>query len=241
MASSTSSDLKLELITTGEKAGTWGTITNTNLQILEQAASGYLTQSIASADLALSLSTYAVSNGKNLYYKFTGTLAANRTVTMPDSAERVFIVEDATARSSSNYTLTVKTVSGTGVTIPVGAKIVLYSDGTNISSGPITKGYYTIPAAYTAVNGDQLLINTTGTGGGLNAPVTITLPASPAIGNEVTFIDSGNGFGSNNLTINRNSSPILGNAANLTVSTNGAAFTLVYVNSTRGWIYKDNI
>ena len=241
MASSTSSDLKLELITTGEKAGTWGTITNTNLQILEQAASGYLTQSVASADLALSLSTFAVSNGKNLYYKFTGTLAANRTVTMPDSAERVFIVEDATARSSSNYTLTVKTVSGTGVAIPIGAKIVLYSDGTNISSGPITKGYYTIPAAYTAVNGDQLLINTTGTGGGLNAPVTITLPASPAIGNEVTFIDSGNGFGSNNLTINRNSQPILGNAANLVLSTNGAAFTLVYVNATRGWIYKDNI
>lgn len=241
MASSTSSDLKLELITTGEKAGTWGTITNTNLQILEQAASGYLTQSVASADLALSLSTFAVSNGKNLYYKFTGTLSANRTVTMPDGAERVFIVEDATARSSSNYTLTVKTVSGTGVAIPIGAKIVLYSDGTNISSGPITKGYYTIPAAYTAVNGDQLLINTTGTGGGLNAPVTITLPASPAIGNEVTFIDSGNGFGSNNLTIGRNSQPILGAASNLTVSTNGAAFTLVYVNSTRGWIYKDNI
>jgi len=241
MASSTSSDLKLELITTGEKAGTWGTITNTNLQILEQAASGYLTQSVASADLALSLSTFAVSNGKNLYYKFTGTLAANRTVTMPDGAERVFIVEDATARSSSNYTLTVKTVSGTGVAIPIGAKIVLYSDGTNISSGPITKGYYTIPAAYTAVNGDQLLINTTGTGGGLNAPVTITLPASPAIGNEVTFIDSGNGFGSNNLTIGRNSQPILGAASNLTVSTNGAAFTLVYVNSTRGWIYKDKI
>ena len=42
MASSTSNDLKLELITTGEKSGTWGTITNTNLQILEQAASGYL-------------------------------------------------------------------------------------------------------------------------------------------------------------------------------------------------------
>ncbi len=241
MASSTSSDLKLELITTGEKAGTWGTITNTNLQILEQAASGYLTQSVASADLALSLSTFAVSNGKNLYYKFTGTLAANRTVTMPDSAERVFIVEDATARSSSNYTLTVKTVSGTGVTIPVGAKIVLYSDGTNISSGPITKGYYTIPAAYTAVNGDQLLINTTGTGGGLNAPVTITLPASPAIGNEVTFIDSGNNLASNNLTVGRSGSNINGAGSDLVVSANASAFTLVYVNATLGWVYKDKI
>ena len=239
MASSTSSDLKLELITTGEKAGTWGTITNTNLQILEQAASGYLSLSVASADVALALDNFAVSNGKNLYYKLTGTLAANRTVTMPDSAERVFIVEDATARSSSNYTLTVKTVSGTGVAIPVGAKVVLYSDGTNISSGPITKGYYTIPGAYTAVNGDQLLINTSG--GGLGTTVTVTLPASPAVGNEVTFIDSGNAFGSNNLTINRNSQPILGTAANLTVSTNGAAFTLVYVNATRGWAYKDNI
>ena len=132
MASSTSSDLKLELITTGEKAGTWGTITNTNLQILEQAASGYLTQSVASADLALSLSTFAVSNGKNLYYKFTGTLAANRTVTMPDGAERVFIVEDATARSSSNYTLTVKTVSGTGVAIPEGKTVLVFADGTNV-------------------------------------------------------------------------------------------------------------
>ena len=239
MASSTSSDLKLELITTGEKAGTWGTITNTNLQILEQAASGYLSLSVASADVALALDNFAVSNGKNLYYKLTGTLAANRTVTMPDSAERVFIVEDATARSSSNYTLTVKTVSGTGIAIPVGAKVVLYSDGTNISSGPITKGYYTIPGAYTAVNGDQLLINTSG--GGLGTAVTVTLPASPAVGNEVTFIDSGNAFGSNNLTINRNGQPILGTAANLTVSTNGAAFTLVYVNATRGWAYKDNI
>jgi hypothetical protein len=241
MASSTSTDLKLELITTGEKAGTWGTITNTNLQILEQAASGYLTSNIGSSDLALDLSTYAVSNGKNLYYKFTGSLTGNRTVTMPDSAERVFIVEDATTRNSSStsYTLTVKTVSGTGVTIPVGGKVVLYSDGTNISSGPITKGYYTIPGAYTAVNGDQLLINTSGSG--LGVPVTVTLPASPSVGDEVTFIDSGNAFGSNNLTINRNGSNILSNAANLVFSTNGAAFTLVYVNATRGWAYKDNI
>ncbi len=239
MASSTSSDLKLELITTGEKAGTWGTITNTNLQILEQAASGYLSLNVASSNVALALDNFAVSNGKNLYYKLTGTLTGNRTVTMPDSAERVFIVEDATSRSSSSYTLTVKTVSGTGVVMPVGSKMVLYSDGTNISSGPITKSYYTIPAAYTAVNGDQLLINTSGSG--IGTPITVTLPASPAVGNEVHFIDSGNAFGSNNLTINRNGSNILGSASNLTVSTNGAAFTLVYVNASRGWAYKDKI
>ena len=239
MASSTSSDLKLELITTGEKSGTWGTITNTNLQILEQAASGYLSLAVGSADVALSLANHATANGKNLYFKLTGTLTANRTVTMPDSAERVFIVEDATARSSSNYTLTVKTVSGTGLALPIGSTTILYSDGTNITGKLQSKGYYTIPGAYTAVNGDQLLIDTSG--GGIGTPITVTLPASPAVGNEVHFIDSGNAFGSNNLTIARNGQPILGAASNLTVSTNGAAFTLVYVNATRGWAYKDNI
>ena len=135
MASSFSSNLKLELMATGEKAGTWGTVTNTNLQQLEQAASGYESIDVAASDVALAVSNGAVSNGKNLYLKLTGTLAANRTVTLPDSIERVIIVEDATARTSNNYTLTFKTVSGTGVAIPVGSKSLLYSDGTNINKG----------------------------------------------------------------------------------------------------------
>ena len=239
MASSTSNDLKLELITTGEKSGTWGTITNTNLQILEQAASGYISVDVASSDVALALSNHAVSNGKNLYFKLTGTLSADRTVTMPDSAERVFIVEDATTRGSSNRTLTVKTVSGTGVAIPVGSKCLVYSDGTNISLGIREKGYYTVPGAYTAVEGDQLLVDTSGSG--IGSAVTITLPASPSFGSEVTFIDSGNNFASNNLTIARNGSNILGAASNLVVSANASAFTLVFVNATRGWAYKDKI
>ena len=239
MASSTSSDLKLELITTGEKSGTWGTITNTNLQILEQASSGYLSLDVASGDVALSLANHATANGKNLYYKLTGTLAGNRAVTMPDSAERVFIVEDGTTRTSSNYTLTVKTVSGTGLALPIGSTTVLYSDGTNITGKLQTKGYYTPSATYTTVNGDQILVDTSGSG--ISAAVTINLPASPAIGNEVTFIDSGNNLASNNLTVGRNSSNILGASSNLVVSTNGAAFTLVYVNATRGWVYKDKI
>ena len=239
MASSTSSDLKLELITTGEKSGTWGTITNTNLQILEQAASGYISLAVGSGDVALSLANHATANGKNLYYKLTGTLTANRTVTMPDSAERVFIVEDATTRSSNNYTLTVKTVSGTGLTLPVGSTTVLYSDGTNITGKLQTKGYYTPSATYTTVNGDQVLIDTSGSG--ISGPITINLPASPAIGNEVTFIDSGNNLASNNLTVGRNGSNINGAASNLVVSANASAFTLVYVNATRGWVYKDKI
>ena len=239
MASTYSSDLKLELMTTGEKSGTWGTVTNTNLQQLEQAASGYIAIDVASADVALALSNGAVSNGKNLYFKLTGTLAGNRNVTMPDSAERVFIVEDATSRSSSNYTLTVKTVSGTGVSVPAGSTQLVYSDGTNVVLGMREKGYYTVPGTtYTAVKDDQLLIDTSGSGVG--TAITITMPSSPAVGDEVHFIDSGNNLSSNNLTVT-SSDNILGSSSDLTVSTNGSAFTLVYVNATRGWIYKDNI
>ena len=239
MASTYSSDLKLELMTTGEKSGTWGTITNTNLQQLEQAASGYIAVDVASSDVALSLANGAVSNGKNLYFKLTGTLTGNRNVTMPDSAERVFIVQDATSRSASLYSLTVKTVSGTGVAIPVASTNLLYSNGTNISLGLRTKGYVTPGATYTTVNGDQVLVDTSGSG--IGAPVTINLPASPSVGHEVHFIDSGSNLASNNLTIGRNGSNILGASSDLVVSTNAAAFTLVYVNATRGWAYKDNI
>ena len=241
MASSYSTNSKLELIATGEKAGLWGSITNTNLQILEQLATGYLSLNVASADQALALDNGATSNGKNLYIKLTGTLAANRTVTVPDTAERVMIFEDATTRESSGTikTLTVKTVSGTGVLVPSGATVLVYSDGTNVNLGMQDKGYITVNSAtvttYTTSAGEQIFANTT------TNPITITLPASPSTGDEVSFIDARGTFGSNNLIIDRNGSNILSTAANLTLSTNGAAFTLVFVDSTRGWAYKDNI
>jgi hypothetical protein len=102
--------------------------------------------------------------------------------------------------------------------MPVGSKMVVYSDGTNINLVSLQKGYYSISSAYTAVDGDQLIIDTSS-----------------------TFIDAKGTFGSNNLTVGRNSSNINGAASDLTVSTNGAAFTLVYLNATRGWSYKDKI
>ena len=237
MASSYSSDLKLEIITTGEKAGLWGTVTNSNLEILQQAASGYIVVDMAGADVTLALTDGAVSNGKNLYFKLTGTLAANRTLTMPAGAERIFIIEDATNRNTTK-TLSVKTASGTAIPVPIGAVMLVKSDGTNTTKAITEKGYFTITSsaitAYTAVAGDQLLIDTTQT------TVTITLPAAPAIGDEIVIIDARGTFGSNNLTINRNGKPINTGTNNLVLSTNSQAITLVFVDSTRGWAYKTN-
>ena len=237
MASSYTTNAGLELVTTGEKAGLWGTITNTNLQILEQTATGYLSVDMAGADVTLTLTDGATSNGKNIYLNLTGTLSANRTLTMPATAERVWIVKDATVRGTSNRTLGVLTASGSATQIPPGATVLCRSNGTETAVTILEKGYATITDSntpYTAVAGAQVLVNTTAN------PVQVTLPASPATGDEVTIIDARGTFGSNNLTVDRNGNPINTGTSNLTLNNNGQSLTLVYIDATRGWAYKTN-
>ena len=242
MASTYSQDLALEKITTGEKAGLWGTITNTNLEILEQSATGFTTIDMAGANVTLALTDGATSNGKNLYLKLTGTLSGNRTLTMPatttgGSATRVFIIEDATVRGTSNRTLSVLTTgSSASVAIPTGGKALLYSDGTDTKLSILQKGYNSISdsnAPYLAVAGDQLICSTN-----VN-PFTVNLPATPSVGDEVTIIDGLASFATNNLTINPNGSNLNSAAANLVLSTSGQSLTLVYINTTRGWTFKN--
>ena len=85
--------LGTELMTTGENAGTWGTTTNTNLQIIEQLAGGYVEQSVTSTPTTLSVSDG--STGATLAHrviKFTGTISANTTVTVPLDVQQMYIL-----------------------------------------------------------------------------------------------------------------------------------------------------
>ena len=113
MASTYSSDLKIELMATGENSGTWGTKTNNNLNLVQQAVAGYQAIDVASSDVALAMTDGTISNARNATLKLTGTLAANRTVTVPNSIEKAYNVIDGT--DHAGYTLTFKTVSGTGI------------------------------------------------------------------------------------------------------------------------------
>jgi len=131
MASTYSADLKLELMATGENAGTWGTKTNTNLELVQQAIAGYQAIDVASADVALVMSNASISNARNMVLNFTGTLSGNRVVTIPDSIEKFYILKDGTTHSGN--TLTFKTVSGTGFTLDEGKIHAAYSDGTNVN------------------------------------------------------------------------------------------------------------
>ena len=138
MANTTSANLKLTVQQTGENAGTWGQVTNTNLLILEQAIGGYAAINSASG-ATLTFSNGALSDGKNQVLKLTGTISGNVNVTIPDSIEKTYIVENAT---SGAHTVTFKTTSGTGVTWSATdkGKKILYSDGTNIEEGVTSTG-----------------------------------------------------------------------------------------------------
>ena len=131
MASTFSSDLKLELMATGENSGTWGTKTNTNLELVQQAIAGYQSIDVASSDVALSMANASISNARNMILNFSGTLAANRVVTIPNSIEKFYILKDGTNHNSGK-TLTFKTVSGSGFTLDQGKVHAAYSDGTNV-------------------------------------------------------------------------------------------------------------
>ena len=238
MASTYSTDIQLELVSTGEKAGLWGGITNTNLQILEQAATGYASIDMASASITLVLTDGSTSNGKNIYLRLYGTLSANRTLTMPVTAERVWIIKDETVRGTSNYTLGILTASsGSTVPVPPGAVMLCRSDGSDTVGAILQKGYATITDSntpYTTVAGAQILANTS------SNPITVTLPAAASTGDEITIVDARGTWGSNNLTVGRNGLPINTGTSDLTLSNNGQSITLVYVDSTRGWAYKTN-
>ena len=133
MASTFSTDLKLELMATGENAGTWGDKTNTNLNLVQQAIAGYQEVSIAGGaqTTALVMSDAALSNARNAVIKFIGTITGNQVVTIPDGIEKTYTLINGT---SGTFTVEFKTASGTGFTFATTEKnaVLVFSDGTNV-------------------------------------------------------------------------------------------------------------
>jgi len=131
MASSYSTDLKIELMVTGENSGTWGDKTNTNWNVIQQSVTGVQSISIAggSQTTALVMSNAALSNARNMTLIFTGTITGNQTITIPDGIAKFYLLYNNTTGS---FTTTFKTVSGTGITLTQGNYCFAYSDGTNV-------------------------------------------------------------------------------------------------------------
>jgi hypothetical protein len=115
--------------------------------------------------------------------------------------------------------------------VTVNGSSVALGGSVDISAGTSWQAEKT--SSFTAVAGEGYFVNTT------SGAITVTLPASPSLGDEVSIIDASATADSNNITVGRNSENIQGSAADLTISTERAGFTLVYFNSTQGWLLKD--
>jgi len=158
---STYTPLGVELQATGENAGTWGTKTNTNLQIIEQISGGYTAQSIAGSAQTTALSVSDGSTGATLSHRmieFTGTITGNQIVTIPLDVQTFYFLRNST---SGSYTVQFKYVSGSGdsFTFAAGDKgdalvFATANDGTNPDID-------TLPAGDVTLTGTQTLTNKT--------------------------------------------------------------------------------
>jgi len=189
MASSYSTDLKLELMVTGENAGTWGDKTNSNLNLIQQAIAGYEAVTITdSTTTALVMSDASLSNARNMVIKIaTVTLTGATTVTIPDGIEKFYVFDLTAVTGVTN--LTIKTVSGTGFTAGEAKIVAAYSDGTNLNEIALNTLGGTIASAQiddNAITAAKISNNAVTTAKILQSNVTTAkLAASAVTGNNI--------------------------------------------------------
>ena len=199
---STYTPLGIELQATGENAGTWGTKTNTNLQIIEQIAGGYTTQSIAGGAQTTALSVSDGSTGATLSHRmieFTGTISGNQIVTIPLDVQTFYFLRNST---SGSHTVQFKYASGSGdsFTFAAGDKgdALVFATGNDGTNPDID----TLPAGDVTLTGTQTLTNKTLTSPKVGTSVLDTngnelalLTATSSAVNEFTIANAATGSG----------------------------------------------
>jgi hypothetical protein len=168
----------------------------------------------------------------NAVFSSTANFLTRSEVRFQDAAGGEYVGLRSSTTVSASYTLNLPTATGS-------ANQVIQTDGSgNLSFATVSGGAawqaVTTSTTFTATVKQGYFINTSS-----NA-ITCTLPASPTIGDFISFIDYAGTFDTNNFTVARNGNPIQGSATDLTVATERAGFTLVYVDATQGWLLQNN-
>ena len=201
---STFTPLGVELMATGENAGTWGTKTNTNLQIFEQISGGFSTQSIAGGAQTTALSVSDGSTGATMAHRmieFTGTITGNQIVTIPLDAQTFYFLRNST---SGAYTVQFKYLSGSGDTFTFSATDkgdqLVFATGNDVTNPDIyTLGFGSGDGDVT-LTGTQTLTNKTLTSPAIGTKISdtngnelINLTATGSAVNEITLANAATG------------------------------------------------
>ena len=226
-----------------------GVATNTGVYEIPLATAGTVTetgtQTLTNKTLtAPKIGTSILDTNGNELFLLTATGSAVNELTYANAATGNKPAFTATG-SDTNIGVSIQpkgsgTVTIDALTFPAAdgsANQILTTNGSGVLSFVDNSGGTSWQAIktgnYTASAGEGVFANTTA------GAFTVTLPASPSLGDEVSIVDYAGTFDTNNLTVGRNSQPIMGTAADLTVSIERAGLTLAYVDSTQGWLLKD--
>jgi len=245
---STYTGLGIELQATGENAGTWGTKTNTNLQIIEQISGGFTQQSIAGGAQTTALSVSDGSTGATLAHRmieFTGSISGNQIVTIPNDVQTFYFLRNST---SGSYTVQFKYATGSGDSFTFtatdkGDQLVFASanDGSNpdiitlafgagdvtlTGTETLTNKTLTSPKIGTSIldtNGNELFLLTA-----TSSAVNQLTYANAAAGNAPSFTASG---GDSNININlvpKGTGQVQANGSGLATTGKAIAMALVF-------------
>ena len=171
-----STSLSISLIPNGTQSGTWGTTTNTNWDLVDQAIAGVETLTMTNANYTLSSTSGAINEARNMVIVATGSLSASYQIVAP-LVPKLYLVENST---TGGQDITIGGVTGGTVTIPNGFSILVYCDGSDFYSGA--------NASY----GDYLVQGNLGTSGDIAIGGSLAVAVDAAITGDLTVTGSTN-------------------------------------------------
>ena len=171
MPSSYTTSLRLVLPVTGELTGTWGDTVNDGLtDLVDASVAGTAAVTMSDANYTLTVANGASDESRQMFVTLTGTLGASRDVICPAASKLYFVTNSTTG----GFSIVFKTSAGTGITVPNGARAVLYCDGTNVVGALNYLASLTLGAALPVASGGTGATTSTGTG-------AVVLQTSPSL------------------------------------------------------------